>query len=99
MRVIAKELAFYRGSRVRAGAVIDLPEGARVHPWMHVLGDGETPAKPKDEGPTPIAPSELRKMASAPPIGVATAQRGLRKKKVDAEQPEPTAPEPTKGEA
>lgn len=89
MKVIAKEMAFYRGARVRPGKVLDLPAGSHVHPWMEVLKEGAPlPSPPKDEGPTPIAPSEMRKHKTELPVGVATASRGVRKKKGPADKAE-----------
>lgn len=85
MRVRAKEMAYWRGRRIRPGQVFDLPDGAPVHHWMQ-----EVPASvpvgwaPKDmPREEPIAPSQMAHRVNNRPPGVRTS---LPENRVQVEQ-------------
>ena len=69
-KVMAKEMGFYSGRRIRPGETFILKPGQKPGKWMKVLGEVEAPAKVKEpkakEQPAkePATFSELTKAAA-----------------------------------
>lgn len=62
MKVTAISPAFYNGSRVRVGDVVDVPEGFKAS-WAAPVDSVKTPAKPaKPAKPEPRALSQAGKV-------------------------------------
>lgn len=66
MKVVATEMGFVDGNRVRAGTVFDVPEGSTAK-WYVPLESAASKAKPEAKAVKPVKPEALSQMGRDKP--------------------------------